>query len=387
MQPIDVFFFLWAASLIFFMKAGFIALEVGQFGARSVGYHSSLKMVDLAAAILAYTAVGYAIAYGRSGYDNPADTAWMLKMCMFAVASVTIVTGTVAERIKLVPYAVASLLLAGVAYPIVEHWAWGGGWLANLGYHDFAGSGVVHTFGGVVGLVAAFVLGPRRDRFGADGKARPMPGHNPLFSVMGAFILAFGWYGFNIGSAASADPTILVHAALTTTLALAGGIMGGLLVSGGDPLYAANGMCAGLVAVCAGADVLTPWGAALVGAVCGWQLPFTTKWVEKLRIDDVCAVTPVHAVSGLIGVVAAGLPFLVEPASGTAWLAQVAGAAAITVFAGAVGFVLYKGLQLTLGLRVPEAHEALGMDRARNLAGYADRLELDEGLATVRANS
>lgn len=382
MNGVDVFFFMWAASLIFFMKAGFIALEIGQFRAKNVAYHCVLKLLDLAAVFIAYLFIGYGISYGLenimpliTGTFDADLGSWFLKMAMFAAAAVTIITGGVAERIKILPYFIGALLVAGILYPIVEHLAWGGGF-ANLGinYHDFAGSGVVHLFGGLVGLVAAYVLGPRIGKY-INGKPQAIPGHNIPLAVLGAFILAFGWYGFNIGSATGVSSGVtLASVGIATTMALAGGIIGGALSSKNDPLYTANGMCAGLVAVCSGVDVFTPIGAFIVGLIAGLQQPFTFKFIEeKLKIDDVCAIGPVHAMSGFIGVICAGIPFLLKSGANVSLIGQIIGAIVISIIAVVGGFIIYKGLDLVVGLRVPENVEKTGLDEAvLQVRAYSD---------------
>ncbi|ENN95613.1 ammonium transporter [Methanocaldococcus villosus KIN24-T80] len=370
MEGIDVFFFLWAASLIFFMKAGFVALEIGQFSHRNVAYHCVLKLLDLAAVFIGYLVIGYGISYGFEnivpllfGNFNVELGAWFMKMVMFAAAAVTIITGGVAERIKILPYFIGALIVGSILYPIVEHLVWGGGFNAlGIAFHDYAGSGAVHLFGGLVGLMAAWVLGPRAKKY-INGIPQALPGHNIPLAVLGAFMLAFGWYGFNIGSAASVgDGLELTRVAVATTVALAGGIIGGAISSKNDPLYTANGMCAGLVAVCSGVDLYTPIGALIVGLLAGLQQPFTYKFIEeKLKIDDVCAIGPVHAMSGLIGVICAGIPFLLREPT-TSFIGQVFGAIIISLIAIIGGWVLYKGLDIVIGLRVPKDVEEMGLD-------------------------
>ena len=386
MLGIDVFLFLWAASLIFFMKAGFIALEIGQFSHKNSAYHCVLKLVDLVAVFVGYLFVGYGISYGV-GHIIPLITgtfdvelgAWWIKMAVFAAAAVTIITGGVAERIKILPYFIGALLVAGGLYPIVEHLVWGNsyaiygitiptfktlfGALGLPGFKDYAGSGAVHLFGGLVGLSAAWALGPRLRKY-INGIPQALPGHNVPLAVLGAFILAFGWYGFNIGSASAVgDGLELVQVAIATTMALAGGILGGALSSRNDPLYTANGMCAGLVAVCSGVALFTPIGALIVGIMAGLQQPFTYRFIEeKLKIDDVCAIGPVHAMSGLIGVICAGIPFLLRDASGVSLIGQIMGAGIIAGIALIGGAIIYKALDLTIGLRVSEEAEKKGCD-------------------------
>ncbi len=370
LSGIDVFFFLWAASLIFFMKAGFIALEIGQFRAKNAAYHCVLKLLDLAAVFIAYLFIGYGISYGLNNIlplitgNFDADLgAWFMKMVMFAAAAVTIITGGVAERIRILPYFIGALIVGGILYPIIEHLVWGGGFSSlGINFHDYAGSGAVHLFGGLVGLMAAYVLGPRVDKY-INGIPQAIPGHNIPIAVLGAFILAFGWYGFNIGSAANVgDGLELVRVAIATTMAMTGGIIGGALSSRCDPLYTANGMCAGLVAVCSGVDLFTPIGALIVGLLAGIQQPFTYKFIEeKLKIDDVCAIGPVHAMSGFIGVVCAGIPFLLREVK-TSLVDQIIGGIIISIIAIVGGLIIYKGLDIILGLRVKEKEEKDGLD-------------------------
>ncbi len=396
MTGLDTFFFLWAASLIFFMKAGFVALEIGQFSHKNAAYHCVLKLVDLFAVFLGYLFIGYGISYGIN-YIIPLITgtfsvsvgAWWMKMVMFAAAAVTIITGGVAERIKILPYFIGALIVSAILYPIVEHLVWGNAYsiagvtiptfktiFNSLGlpkFQDYAGSGAVHLFGGLVGLSAAWALGPRLRKY-INGIPQALPGHNIPIAVLGAFILAFGWYGFNIGSASSVGNGLeLTQVAIATTMSIAGGIAGGALSSKNDPLYTANGMCAGLVAICSGVNLFTPIGALIVGLIAGFQQPFTYKFIEeKLKIDDVCAIGPVHAMSGFIGVLCAGIPFLLRDPSATSFIVQLAGAIVISLIAIIGGVIIYKGLDLTIGLRVPEEAEKEG---------------LDEGVLHVRAYS
>ncbi len=370
MSGLDVFLFLWASSLIFFMKAGFLTLEIGQFSYKNAAYHCVLKLVDLVAVFVGYLCLGYGISYGFeniipliTGTFNVELGAWWMKMAVFAAAAITIITGGVAERIKIVPYFLGALFVGGILYPIVEHLVWGGGF-AQLGINfvDYAGSGAVHLFGGVVGLAAAWALGPRLRKY-INGVPQALPGHNIPIAVLGAFILAFGWYGFNIGSASAVgDGLEMVQVAIATTMALTGGILGGALSSRNDPLYTANGMCAGLVAVCSGVALFSPIGAMIVGLLAGLQ-PFTYKIIEeKLKIDDVCAIGPVHAMSGLIGVICAGIPFLLRDASSVSFIGQLIGALVIIGIALIGGVIIYKGLDATIGLRVSEDSEKKGCD-------------------------
>lgn len=363
----NVFFFLWAAILIFFMKAGFILLEIGQIRRKNVGTHMSLKFMDLSTTMLAYLVIGYGIAYGtqyffgglNEGGVDVGSYAHYLKMLMFAVAAVTIVTGAVAERIKTSGYIISAIIIGAVIYPLYEGLAWGGGWLGSIGYHDFAGSGVVHLMGGLLGLTAAVIIGPRIGRFN-NGKPVPIPGHDTTYVVLGAFILAFGWYGFNIGSAAFIDDTgaNIASVALATTMALAGGIIGSAIITKADPIWCSNGMCAGLVAICAGADLFKPFPALFVGLIAGLITPIIFRFVEEHGIDDACGVTPVHAVSGFWGVVAVGIfyPNLLP--------AQLIGALVAVALSVILGGILYTTLKTLEMLRVSPQTEMRGLDES-----------------------
>jgi len=374
---LTAFFFLWAAVLIFFMKAGFAMLEIGQIRTKNVGAQLTLKFLDLAAVIIVYYFIGYSIAYAlpHIGIVPEENYAHFMKMLMFAAAAVTIMTGALAERIKIVPYIIAAMIIGGFGYPIVEHLAWGGGFLAGIGFHDFAGSAVVHAFGGIIGFTAAYILGARIGKY-RNGASVPIVGHNIPLAVLGAWILAVGWFGFNIGSISSFnDWKIGVSVAVTTTLAMAGGIIGAAVMSKGDPLFIANGAAAGLVAICAGADVVHPVSALIIGLVAGILLPVVYKFVDsKLKIDDVCAVTPVHAVSGIWGTIAAGI-FGLKIFGGTGGvniLSQFAGIFIIVAIAGILSFLVFGILKFTTGIREKEEVERRGLDSQFGVEMYPE---------------
>ena len=194
-MAMTAFFFLWAAVLIFFMKAGFAMLEIGQIRIKNTGAQLTMKLLDLAAVIVVYYFIGYSIAYASPhiGLVQPENYAHFMKMLMFAVAAVTIMTGALAERIKLIPYCIAALIIGGVGYPLLEYLVWGSGFLGAMGFHDFAGSAVVHAFGGTIGFVGAIILGARLGKY-KKGRSIPIAGHSIPLAVLGALILAVGWY-------------------------------------------------------------------------------------------------------------------------------------------------------------------------------------------------
>ncbi len=377
MDGLTAFFFIWAAVLIFFMKAGFAMLEIGQIRVKNAGTQLTMKFLDLAAVILMYYFIGYSIAYAlpHIGIAPEEDYAHFMKMLMFAVAAVTIMSGALAERVKIVPYMIAAMIIGGFGYPIVEHLAWGGGFLANIGFHDFAGSAVVHTFGGIIGFTAAYIIGARIGKY-RNGTSVPIAGHNVPFAVLGAWILAIGWFGFNIGSISSFnDWKIGLSVAVATTLAMAGGIIGAAIMSKGDPLFIANGAAAGLVAICAGADVVHPVGGLIIGLIAGILLPVVYKFIDsKLKIDDVCAVTPVHAVSGIWGTLAAGIFGLkiFGGAGGVNILSQFIGIFIIIAIAGILALLVFGILKFTIGIREKAEVERKGLDSQFGIEIYPE---------------
>ncbi|PSP90831.1 ammonium transporter [Halobacteriales archaeon QS_4_69_34] len=386
--------------LIFFMHAGFAMLEAGQVRAKNVANQLTKNMLTWSVGVICFFLVGAAIstitgqltgsgplavgdAFG-SVVSPAAETDWVgwLFGAVFAMTAATIVSGAVAGRCKLRAYVGYTILLAAVIYPVVTGFTWAGGFLSTLfgvGFHDFAGGMIVHGMGGVAGLTAAWVIGPRMDRFDDDGSPNVIPGHSMTFAVLGTLILAFGWYGFNVGTAASvfaaengeltlgAFGSTVGRVALTTTLAMGAGAIGAAGVSlfrtdKVDTLYVANGMLAGLVGITSITDAATWWGALAVGLLAGGQLPIVFEFVEKrLNIDDVCAVYPVHGSAGAMGAVL--FPFVaVGGFSFEALLAQLVGVTVIgawTVLATAGVFLAFTSVGQA---RVSAAHERDGLD-------------------------
>jgi Amt family ammonium transporter len=293
------------------------------------------------------------------------------------MTAATIVSGAVAGRMKLRAYVTYTVVLAAVIYPVVTGLTWAGGFLSSFGFTDFAGGMIVHGMGGIAGLTAAAIVGPRLDRFNDDGTANVIPGHSITFAVLGTLILCFGWYGFNVGTAAAplaADASGLAsfeyvgRVALTTTLGMAAGAIGAgalsLFKTGKvDTLYVANGMLAGLVGITSNTDLITWWAALVIGGLAGAQLPVVFELVEKhLQIDDVCAVFPVHGSAGVLGAVLVGIPIFTVPGAGVSLVSQVVGVAVIagwTILATALVFGALKALGQ---IRVSREHELEGLD-------------------------
>lgn len=397
-----------AAFLVFVMHLGFACLEAGLGQAKNTVNILFKNVLVLSLGLLTYAAVGFSLMYPGAAYEGGffgfagfgigtdaggltiayADghyTYWtdFLFQGMFAATAATIVSGAVAERVRLSSFLVFAAIYVAVVYPMVGMWHWGGGWLAEAGFHDFAGSTIVHSVGGWAALVGAIALGPRADRFDADPRKHPRMHSLPLAAI-GVMLLWFGWYGFNGGSVLSAEPAAISYAVVTTTLAAAAGVMSAALASWGvlhkpDLSMALNGALAGLVAVTAGADVLSPLAAVGVGAVGGLLSMAATAALLKLRIDDPVGAVPVHLVSGLWGTLAVGL--LVPE---VALSSQLLGIFAVAAFCLSTSAVLFGVLKATVGLRVSLEDELEGLDVGEHgQEAYGDFLIL--GAATPAA--
>ena len=417
---------LWVLTvtfLIFFMHAGFAMLEAGQVRSKNVANQLTKNMLTWSIGVIVFFLVGAGVSTvaavltntqmsglgGAFGYITGGSADWIswLFGAVFAMTAATIVSGAVAGRCKLRAYVGYTIALAAVIYPAVVGFTWGGGLLASAadggllgtGYQDFAGGMIVHGLGGIAGLTAAWVLGPRMDRFGDDGSVNVIPGHSMTFAVLGTLILCFGWYGFNVGTAATvfdpdaaANGTLVLGAfagdvgrvALTTTLGMAAGAIGSagasLLRSNKvDTLYVANGMLAGLVAITATTNAITWWGGLLAGLLAGAQLPLVFEFVEKrLKIDDVCAVFPVHGSAGILGALL--FPFIaVDGFSVGALIGQVALVLVITVWTVATTALVFGAFKAVGQARVTPEHEREGLDIAEHGVETYPEFGLGEG--------
>jgi len=421
------FFVGWAPVAIFIMAtAGFALFYAGMVRKKNVT-HTILQInVGWTLAFVVYFLIGFPLAYyvanpvigipqfvptianplppllsETGAYGIPAspsgmaDLATWFKMAMFAITVVGIVPGALAERDKFWGWMVAAVGITGFIYPVVEHWVWGGGWLAELGYIDYAGSSVVHMVGGMLAITGAYVLGPRIGKFvGKKKMPRTFFGHSIPLSVIGAWLLAFGWFGFNVGSSVASDPmTINVELAwvsLTTAMCMAGGMFGAAITSRGHVLTSMVGLLAGAVAICAGAAVVHPLAAFVIGVVAGVITTFVTGLIEyKLHIDDACACFPVHAACGIWGVIATGIfgaqalgghPIYGFATTGE-WInqigVQIIGAGAIALWAGAIGLIMFTALKKLKLLRVTRDEELYGLDIAlhKTMAYPEDMME------------
>jgi Amt family ammonium transporter len=381
---LNTFSFLMSAVLVMWMAAGFTMLEAGMVRTKSVNT-ILLKNIGLfSIAGIMYWAFGYNLMY--SGVDggwigtlmpwSPSDTAptegggyasasdWFFQM-VFVATACSIVSGTVAERIKIWPFMFFSVVLTGVIYPIVGAWTWGGGWLSELGFSDFAGSTIVHSVGGWAALVGAILLGARAGRY-TNGKTNPMPGSMMPLATLGVFILWMGWFGFNGGSVLAlgtvADATTMATVYVNTTLAAAAGVVACMIASGIiykkiDLTFVLNGALAGLVAITAGPDTPSPELAIMIGAVGGILAMVAVTVLDKLKIDDVVGAVPVHLVAGIWGTLA--VPLSNADAS---FLSQLIGVLAVGAFVITTSFIVWYALKKTVGIRAAGHVEESGLD-------------------------
>jgi Amt family ammonium transporter len=421
-EAVNLVWVLTVTFLIFFMHAGFAMLEAGQVRAKNVANQLTKNLLTWSVGVIVYFLVGAALSSvvgGLTGgeavgvgaafgeiYAPASSTAWVgwLFGAVFAMTAATIVSGAVAGRAKLRAYVAYTVLLAGVIYPVVVGFTWAGGFLGGLGFHDFAGGMIVHGMGGIAGLTAAWVLGPRIGRFNEDGTANVIPGHSLTFAALGTLILAFGWYGFNVGTAAAplataSDGSVTLgsfsyvgRVALTTTLAMGAGAIGAAAVSlyktgKVDTLYVANGLLAGLVGITSITDAVVWPGALVVGLLAGAQLPVVFEFVEKrLRIDDVCAVFPVHGSAGVLGALL--FPFVaVEGFSVGLLVTQVVGVAVIALWTFAATAAVFGGLRAIGQARVTPDHEREGLDAAEHGVDTYPEFETPEPVPDGGVNS
>ena len=402
---LDTVWMLLAAMLVFFMQPGFAMVEAGFARCKNTANILMKNLVDFMVGSILFWIVGFGLMFGPGGFVGTPHwcdlefmdsiisnglpiEGFLIFQTVFCATSATIVSGAMAERTKFSMYMIYTIVISVIIYPVSGHWTWGGGWLSNaaegsfmgdlfgISFHDFAGSAVVHSVGGWIALVGAAILGPRVGKYTHDGKPKAIPGHNLTLACLGVFILWFGWFGFNPGSqlAASgeADRIAISHVFLTTNLAACtGGIMALLVtwIKYGKPSlsFTLNGILAGLVGVTAGCDLVSPLGAAVIGAICGTVMIFSVEFIErKLKIDDPVGASSVHGVCGALGTILTGLLATSDGllyGGGWGFLgAQVFGVIVVGLWAAGVGFVVFKLLDKIFGLRVSKRIEEEGLD-------------------------
>ena len=397
-----------AAALVFVMHLGFAMVESGLTRAKNTTNILFKNTFIICAGILTYFVCGFNLMYPgefngfvgfaglglSAGFDEGANTAgyadggytyWtdFLFQAMFAATAATIVSGAVAERIKLGSFMIFSAIFVAIVYPIAGSWKWGGGFLDGMGFYDFAGSTLVHSVGGWGALIGALVLGPRLGKYSKDGKLQPIPGSSMPLTTIGVFLLWLGWFGFNGGSVLSADPTLTSFTLVTTCLAAAAGGIGAMIAytfvsSKPDLSMALNGILAGLVGITAGADVINPNMAILVGLIAGMLVVGSVMFFDKIKVDDPVGAISVHLTCGIWGTLAVGI-FSTNPEH--SFVTQAIGVLAYAAFTVACASTIFLTLKATIGLRVSEEEELEGLDlgehgmHAYDLAGSPGFME------------
>ena len=402
---LDTVWMLLAAMLVFFMQPGFALCEAGFTRSKNTANILFKNFVDFMLGSVLFWFIGFGFMFGSDGagfigapnfgdlsfYKSSAGLpteGFLIFETVFCATGATIVSGAMAERTKFSMYCVYSFFISLIIYPVEGHWTWGGGWLCNADdasfmmqtfgatFHDFAGSAIVHSVGGVLALIGAIALGPRLGKYKKDGRSNAIPGHSLTLAALGVFILWFGWFGFNPGSqlAASGEENrvAISHVFLTTNLAAVVGGLGTMFVTWikyGKPSFSLtlNGVLAGLVGITAGCDMVSPAGAVVIGLVCGVILPFSIEFIDqKLHIDDPVGASSVHGVCGILGTIMTGLLSVSEGlfyGHGAGFLgAQVFGIVVIDLWAAATGIILFFGIKKIAGLRVDARIEEEGLD-------------------------
>lgn len=382
------------AFLVYFMQAGFAMCEAGFTRAKNTGNILMKNMMDFVLGSLFFFVFGFAIMHGVDwhgvigikGFFNPSALAdadgmfnglpagvFMIFHTVFCATAATIVSGSMAERTKFVAYLAYSAAISIFIYPVSGHWIWGGGFLSRLGFHDFAGSTAVHMVGGICALVGAKILGPRIGKYGKDGQAKAIPGHNLPIAALGVFILWFCWFGFNCGSTTAAA-TSLGHIAMATNLAAAAATLLAMIVTWvrygkPDVSMTFNGSLAGLVAITAGCDVVNEWEAIIIGTIAGILVVFSVEFFDqKVKIDDPVGAISVHGVCGAVGTLLTGVF-----GEGCSFGTQVIGVAATAAYVFVMAVVVFTVINKTIGLRVTRDEEIDGLDvHEHGSSAYAD---------------
>ena len=403
----DVGWTLVAAALVFFMQAGFAMVETGFTRAKNAGNIIMKNLMDFSLGTPIFWILGFGIMFGAAspffgGFDFFADGVvgegydWttLIFQTVFCATAATIVSGSMAERTKFSAYCFYSMIMSAVIYPVSGHWIWGGGWLAELGFHDFAGSTAVHMVGGVAALIGAAILGPRIGKYTKDGKARAIPGHSLTLGALGCFILWFCWFGFNGGSTVALSgggAEVASRVFVTTNMAAAVATVTVMCITWirykkPDVSMTLNGSLAGLVAITAGCDVVTPFGSVIIGICAGFAVVFGIEFVDqKLKVDDPVGAVGVHCINGALGTILTGLfayyngtevePLGVFYGGGFHFFGiQVLGVVAVIAWVAITMTIVFNVIKHTIGLRVSEAEEIMGLDKPEHglSSAYAD---------------
>jgi len=406
-SSIDTAWVLIAAALVFFMQAGFAMVETGFTRAKNAGNIVMKNLMDFSIGTPVYWLVGFGIMFAGSGKfiggldfmvrgQNYVDSleltfppmAFLIFQTVFCATAATIVSGAMAERTKFSAYCIYSLIISAFVYPVSGHWIWGGGWLSDLGFHDFAGSTAVHMVGGVAALVGAKIVGPRIGKYSEKGESRAIPGHSLTLGALGVFILWFCWFGFNGGSTVcmTGDENIISAASIfvTTNLAAATAAVVTMIITWArykkpDVSMTLNGALAGLVAITAGCDAVSPFGAFLIGIIAAIVIVFGVEFVDKvLKIDDPVGAIGVHGIAGAAGTILTGI-FALDGglAYGGGWGmvgVQALGVVSVAAWVAVTMGIVFTVIKFTMGLRVSHAEEVAGLDiTEHNIeSSYAD---------------
>ncbi len=407
-SAVDTIWTLLAAALVFFMQAGFAMVETGFTRAKNAGNIIMKNLMDFSLGSLFFWLIGFGLMFAGDGafvggidlfiqgdYSSSIpSSAFVIFQTVFCATAATIVSGAMAERTKFSSYCIYSVALSAFVYPISGHWIWGGGWLSQLGFHDFAGSTAVHMVGGVAAIVGAKILGPRIGKYSKSGKAKAIPGHSLTLGALGVFILWFCWFGFNGGSTVSMTDGSIEAASnifVTTNIAAAAAaaivmVITWIRYKKPDVSMTLNGALAGLVAITAGCDQVSPVGAFFIGAISAFVVVFGIEFVEKiLKIDDPVGAVGVHGMCGAVGTILVGV-FALEGGAlyggGFNYLmVQTIGVLAVIAWVAVTMTAVFLGIKYTIGLRVSKQEEIAGLDiEEHGLANsYADFVHVPMG--------
>lgn len=408
-SALDTIWTLLGAALVFFMQAGFAMVETGFTRAKNAGNIIMKNLMDFAIGSVVFWFIGFGLMFGgdsplvggldlfiRGDYSSSIPTfAFVIFQTVFCATAATIVSGAMAERTKFSSYCLYSLIISAVIYPISGHWIWGGGFLSKLGFHDFAGSTAVHMVGGIAALIGASILGPRIGKYSKDGKAHAIPGHSLTLGALGVFILWFAWFGFNGCSTVSmtGDESILAASKIfvTTNIAAATATCAVLIITWirykkPDVSMTLNGSLAGLVAITAGCDLVTPAGAFFIGLFAGFTVVFAVEFIEKkLKVDDPVGAISVHGVCGALGTILTGF-FAVDGGlfygDGFKFLGiQLLGVICVMAWVTVTMIIVFNVIKKTVGLRVSAEEEIEGLDKKEH--GLADFMPMNPSLAGI----
>ena len=412
LSAVNTIWVLLGAALVFFMQAGFAMVETGFTRAKNAGNIIMKNLMDFSIGTPVFWIIGFGLMFGsgngfigsikgiasEANYGNgmlPAGVpffAFLIFQTVFCATAATIVSGAMAEKTKFISYCIYSLVISLVIYPISGHWIWGGGWLAGLGFHDFAGSTAVHMVGGVAAFIGALIIGPRIGKYHKDGRARAIPGHSLTLGALGVFILWFCWFGFNGASTVSMEGDAIVSASkifVTTNLSAAVATVTVMIITWirykkPDVSMTLNGTLAGLVAITAGCDTVSPTSYAIIGIIAGFVVVFGIEFIDKiLKIDDPVGAVGVHGLNGAIGTLCVGL---FSDGAGTDTLGlftgggakllgiQTLGVVSVIAWVAVTMTIVFQIIKHTIGLRVSTEEEVLGLDATEhNLdSAYSD---------------